>query len=191
MTNREPADGTAIVLHLIEAARDWRTGAFVTSDEGPELGTLARWVDALEERYAREQPAPEPVGWEPRRWREVVDGDRVTMGGVEALVIGAPVTHHWHVDPKSSEYRPAPLEHAARNVRLRWTGPDGAEQEKVYPMPPGGEVECLRGPAGQEADRAAGHRSVLEGERVDVLEHWAGEAVAILELAGLGPVEVI
>lgn len=195
MSTREPFDGTAVVLHLIEAARAARLAVLKADQEikdlhdmPGEVWELIGWVEKLEERYAREQPAPEPVGWEPRRWRELVAGDRVEMGGVEAEVVGDAFTNDWHVDPRSSEYRPAPLEHSVTNVRLKWGEP---AQEKVYPMQPDGEVETLRGPSGLALDAAAGYRSLLAEEPIDVLDGWAADAACTLEAAGLGSVTVM
>lgn len=187
MTDREPFDGTAVVLHLIEACREVasRTGLDL---DGQDVRHIIHWTRELEARYVREQPEPEPVGWEPRRWRELADGDRVEMGGVEAMVVGDAFTNDWHVDPHSSEYRPSPLEHSVTNVRLKWGEP---AQEKVYPMQPDGEVECLRGPIGQERDATAGYRPLLADEPVNVLESWAEDAARTLEAAGLGPIEVM
>lgn len=184
----EPFDGTAIVLHLIEAARAWapyHEARAVVLGEGMEEAdaVMFRWVQELEERYAREQPKAEPVGWEPRTWGELVAGDRVTMGGVEAEVVSI---RRWHVDPRSSEYRPVPLESV--EVRLKWGTPP---QVKGYPMPAAGEVETLRGPAGLALDEANGYRSLLAEEPINVMESWAADAAATLEAAGLGPVEVL
>jgi hypothetical protein len=179
----QPFDGTAEVLHLIEACRRLRKLAPLSE----AARDIHHWVDALEARYTREQPEPEPVGWHPRRWRELVAGDRVEMNGVEALVEGT-VTNNWHVDPRSSEYRPEPLEHSVTVVRLTWGDPPAT---KAYNMPPDGEVETLRGDAGQAVDEANGFRSALQEEPVDVMASWAEDAAITLAAAGLGPVEVI
>lgn len=177
----EPFDGTAVVLHLIEAARACTT---VWREQGtrlkPEATALVAWVAELEERYAREQPAPAPAGWEPRKWRELLPGDRVSMGGQEATIAQPAVTQHWHVDPRSNTYRPQPMEHAVTLIRL-----EGREQ--AYRMPPDGEVETLRGEAGREADALAGYRSWGAEQPVDVLAEWAWEAVQTLRAAGLDP----
>ena len=176
----EPFDGTAVVLYLIEAAR---TCAATWREQGlrlkPEATALVAWVAELEERYAREQPAPAPVGWEPRRWRELLPGDRVSMGGQEATIANV-ATSRWHVDPLSNTYRPQPLEHEVTKVRLEGRAP-------LYSMPPDGEVETLRGEVGQRADAGSGYRSPLVGESVDVIKEWAWEAVQTLQAAGLEP----
>jgi hypothetical protein len=178
----QPADGTAAILHLIEAARA------VTKDYQSEIDPgdfrrLGRWVDELEKFIERAAPAEAPVGWEPRRWREVKPGDTVSAGGVEARVEAAS-TSRWHVDPQSNPVYPKPLEHDVTTVRL-------AGRDRVYQMPPDGEVETLRGPIGQEIDRQAGRgRADREAERIEVLGHWAGEAWQTLAAAGLQPEEV-
>lgn len=187
MTDREvvPFDGTAEVLHLIEAARALAaTAGDVDRRTDPAALAVIGWAQALEARYAREQPAPDPVGWEPRRWRELVAGDTVEAGGVETEVLAAS-TQRWHVDPNSNEYRPTPLEHDVTVVTLAF------RPDQPYRMPPDGEVECLRGPAGQAVDEANGHRSLLSQEPIDVMASWAADAALTLEAAGLGPAEVI
>lgn len=176
----KPADGVAALLHLVEAIRDMRGNL---SDEGFALTAEAEhWVRELDAWIEREQPEPEPMTWHPRRWREVLAGDRVSVGGVEAEVVLAGPLQSWHVDPRSSEYRPAPLEHEVYPVTLRWDG-----QEKRYSMPPDGEVECLRGDAGVAVDEANAFRSSLAEEPINVLESWAEDAVSTLRAAGLRP----
>lgn len=203
-----PVDGCAVVLHLIEAARAWARAA---GEVGPEGTALAAWVAELEDRYEREARGEVTVGWEPRRWRELVAGDRIEMGGVEAVIVSAQ-TQGWHVSPDKYVYHPGigndedenpcracggkcretrgrkyePLEHSITAVRLEG-------YERLYQMPPEGEVETLRGPAGQAVDEVNGHRSRVPGgiDPIEVLSSWAQDAVATLEGAGLGPVEIL
>lgn len=180
MTERKPIDGTAVILHLIEAAR------VVTKDHQSEIDPrdfrrLARWCDELEGWLERITP---PVGWEPRTWKELEPGDTVSVGGVEAVVESA-MYQSWHVNPKSNEYRPTALEHDV--VKLKLEG-----RPKLYDMPPDGEVEVLRGPIGQEKDRLSGRRRAqLQQEHDVMLERWADEAAQTIAAAGLGPVEVV
>lgn len=220
----EPFDGTAIVLHLIEAARAWQVA--VVHELGttgahplPEERELDRWIDELQARYVQEQPAPAPIGWHPRTWSEVTAGDRVSLGGVEADVVRA-ITHHWHVEPDPDDpngrdvrrewhegpdadhcrscqqrclrrrgFRNFPLEHTVTEVALLLPG---QTEPRTYPrMLPDGEVEVLRGPAGQALDEVNGFRSALGEESITVLESWAEDAAITLEAAGLGPVEVL
>jgi hypothetical protein len=201
----QPADGTAIILHLIEAAREWAAEP-MNAGMTPVAYTLAAWVDALEKRYAREKHDLAPVGWEPRRWRELVAGDRIEIGGHEAVIEKA-YDGTWHVDPENYVYHPGPdrgeecrpcggrcretrgrkypaLEQSYVSVKLEG-------REPVYTMPPDGEVETLRGPAGQAIDEANGHRSALGEHEIDVMASWAADAALTLEHAGLGPVEVL
>lgn len=179
MTTAKPWDGTAVILHLIEACRE--VAASETVDHaGQDVTRIRAWVRELEEKLTREL-GPATVGWEPRRWRELVQGDTVSLGGVEAVVESA-VTNHWHVDPRSSEYRPQPLEHSVTALRL-------AGRDQTYQMPPDGEVETLRGPAGQAVDEVNGrHFGMVEADRVLVLGSWAADAFLTLEAAGLNPV---
>ena len=212
----QPVDGCAVVLHLIEAARAWaRTAGAV----GPEGTALAAWVAALEDRYEREARGEVAVGWEPRRWRELVAGDRIEIGGHEA-VIESSFTHDWHVDARDEARRWHPgagndvdgdpcrtcrgacrrgrgwespaLEHSVTSIRL-----EGRRYEKTpdgsYRMPSDGEVETLRGPAGQALDEVNGHRSRVPGgvDPIEVLGSWVADAAATLEAAGLGPIEVM
>jgi hypothetical protein len=199
-------EGYAIVLHLIEAAR---AVAHADGPLSPEGQALVAWVTELEDRLTRETAAG-PVGWEPRRWRELIAGDRVELGGVEAVIASA-VTQNWHVDPEKYTYHPGSgreqdsecracggqcretrgrkyqaLEHSITEVRLEGRDP-------VYQMPPDGEVETLRGPAGQAVDEVNGHRSRVPGgvEPIEVLGSWVADAVGVLEAAGLGPIEVM
>lgn len=181
-SDREPADGAAEILHLIGAARAWNGPDARWC--GPEERHLAKCIERLEARYAREQPAPEPVGWHPRTWRELVAGDRVEVAGTQATVLSS-VTQDWHVDPASNVYRPTGLEHSVTLIRLDY------RPDEPYPMPPDGEVETLRGPAGQAIDEANGFRSALAEEPIDVMASWAQDAADTLAAAGLGPVEVI
>lgn len=200
-------EGYAIVLHLVEAAR---AVAHADGPLTPEGQALVAWVTELEDRLTRETAAG-PVGWEPRRWRELIAGDRVELGGVEA-VIASTVTQNWHVDPEKYVYHVGignsddenpcracrgqcretrgrkyqALEHSITAVRLEGRDP-------LYQMPPDGEVETLRGPAGQALDEVNGHRSRALGgiDPIEVLGSWAEDAAAVLEGAGLGPIEVM
>jgi len=208
MSALQPVDGCAVVLHLIEAARAWaRTAGAV----GPEGTALAAWVAELEDRYEREARGEVAVGWEPRRWRELVAGDRVEIGGHEAVIASA-MTQDWHAHPEKYSYHPGmdndveenpcracrgacretrgrkyeALEHSITAVRLEGRDP-------LYQMPPDGEVETLRGPAGRALDEVNGHRSrVPDGiDPAEVLGSWVQDAAATLEAAGLGPIEVL
>lgn len=205
----QPADGTAIILHLIEAARAWNQPEAKWC--GPEEQDLEYWIGQLEERYAREQAehGPAPVGWGPRAWRELVAGDTVEVGGVEAVIEKA-YPGDWHVSETDYAYHPGPdrgeesdgckncrgrcretrgrkyaaLEHSYVSVKLEG-------REPTYKMPPDGEVETLRGPAGQALDEANGYRSALGEQEIDVMASWAADAAETLEAAGLGPIEVM
>ncbi len=186
----EPADGTAIVLHLIEAARAIADQPYTEAPTSTPEANLRYWVTVLEQRYEREQSAPEPVGWHPRTWGEVVEGDHVQLQGVVALVKAA-TTLHWHVDPsedKDNQYHPRVMEHVDVRVTLHI---EGHEKPVTYPFPPGGEIEVLRGPAGQAVDEANGYRADAGEEPIDVLHSWAEDAAITLNTAGLGPIEVI
>lgn len=176
----QPGDGAAVILHLIEAARAWRRGAFVTSDEDPDLVSVADWVDQLEAWVENCVPDVAPVGWEARTWGELVEGDTVSVGGQEAEVEWTQV-QGWHVDPRSSEYRPQGMERSVTQVRLKG-------RDRVYPMPSGGEVETLRGLAGQALDEANGrHVGMIAADRIMILASWASDAFQTLQASGLNP----
>lgn len=203
----QPADGTAIILHLIEAARELRS-----YDNWPgHVGTsnIVYWIEKLEERYARDRIEPAPVGWEPRAWRDLLAGDTISLGGVEAVVEKAHL-HRWHVSETEYTYHPGPdrgeesdgcrgcggrcretrgrkyAEHERAYVGIKLVG-----REKVYQMPLEGEVETLRGQGGQALDEVNGFRSSLAEEPIDVMASWAADAALTLEHAGLGPIEVM
>lgn len=186
----KPIDGTAVVLHLIEAAREWAEQQSV-----PSAAALVAWVEELESRYAREAGGQEQVGWEPRRWRELVAGDRVEVGGHEAE-IGSAFTSDWHVHPENYVYvqgEGRKYERFERTVtKVKFVGRSNAQtKDGAYDMPPDGEVETLRGPVGQALDEVNGHRSIHAGDPIEVLGSWAAEAVDTLAAAGLGPIEVM
>lgn len=202
VTELQPADGTAVILHLIEAARVW---ARSSGEPGPATA-LAAWVGEIEARYGREKIAPAPVGWDPRKWRVLVKGDRVELGGIEAEIEWTE-TQTWHVDPDEDHRRwhegpeidhckacgqrcrkargwfSPPLKHTFTKVKL-------VGRDQVYKMPPEGEVETLRGEYGRDLDAVAGYRSPLAEEVHDVMTDWARDAADTLAAAGLGPVEV-
>jgi hypothetical protein len=208
ISSLRPIDGAAVVLHLIEAARAFVRTAGPLKAEGV---ALAAWVGELEERYEREARGGAPVGWEPRRWRELVQGDRVSLGGVEAVIAGVGPQFNGHVDPERYAYHPGvgndvdenpcrACRGACRQTRGRkyqaleysYTPVRLEGRDRLYEMPPDGEVETLRGPAGQAVDEVNGYRSQIPGnEPIEVLASWSEEAAAVLEGAGLGPIEVM
>lgn len=182
----QPGDGAAVILHVIEAARAWNAECGLQGPKRarPDLdveNSLAEWVDRLEAWLEREAPAASvSAGWEARTWGELVEGDTVSVGGVEAVVESAQV-QVWHVDPRSSEYRPQPMEHSVTKVRL-------AGREPLYSMPTGGEVETLRGPAGQAIDEVNGrHAGMVAADRILILASWASDAFQTLQATGLNP----
>jgi len=209
-------EGYAIVLHLVEAAR---AVAHADGPLTPEGQALVAWVTELEDRLTRETAAS-PVGWEPRRWRELVAGDTIEVGGEEAVIEHA-YLGDWHVDEEKYAWHPGPNDpengdrcracgggrcrqargrkYAAkeqRYMRLMLVGRRNAENEvdgsyHMYNLD--GEVETLRGPAGQAVDEVNGHRSRVPGgiDPIEVLGSWAEDAAAVLEGAGLGPIEVM
>lgn len=205
MTKLEPVDGTAIILHLIEAARAW---TYSSGHGDTETVALIEWVGKLEERYARERIEAAPVGWEPRYWRDLVSGDRVNVDGHEAVIESA-IPLAWHVDPdeKKRVWHEGPDRDQCKGCSglrckkargwlypaLEWgkTVIKLEGRETLYRIPFENEVETLRGPAGRAVDEANGYRSVLGEEPVNVMASWAADAALTLEAAGLGPIEVI
>lgn len=86
--------------------------------------------------------------WVSRTWTDVRVGDHVRLGiaGPSAYVIAC--THlDWHIDPRSSEYRPVGLEWQAVNVTFS-TDPTPATIHVVDPNKP---VEIELSPAEVEA----------------------------------------
>lgn len=215
MTTPKPADGYAVVLHLIEAARE------LISPEGGQVDQcsdrLIEWTRVLESYLAGEVPDEQPAGWEARTWGEVLPGDRVSLGGVEADVRQA-VILGWHVEPDPEtgvrqvwhpghdaidEESGAPK--YCRGCKGRCARGRGFQtfplehsqvrvelafdgQVKSYGMPTGGEIEVLRGEAGRAADRASGrHTDMIKADRDAVLASWAAESFEVLEATGLSP----
>lgn len=93
-----------------------------------------------------------PVRWDSMTWESLatfpipIEPDsaiRVRLAGVEADLLSA-VVEGWHVDPRSSEYRPIRLEHRAVAVKIRV-----GTEEKMYRMPPTGKVEVRSGSLGE------------------------------------------
>lgn len=91
-----------------------------------------------------------PVRWDPMTWEALATWPepwteplRIRLKGVEADLLSA-VVEGWHVDPRSSEYRPIALEHDVVVVRIRV-----GTEEKVYRMPPSGQVEVRSGSLGE------------------------------------------
>jgi hypothetical protein len=91
-----------------------------------------------------------PVRWDLMTWEALAtwpepwDGPiHIRLKGVEADLLSA-VVEGWHVDPRSSEYRPVALEHDVVAVRIRV-----GQEEKVYRMPPSGQVEVRSGSLGE------------------------------------------
>jgi hypothetical protein len=86
------------------------------------------------------------MSWEDlATWPEPWAGPlRVRLNGVEATLVSA-VLQDWHVDPRSSEYRPIPLDHNVVAVKLIV----GDAEEKMYRMPPSGQVEVHSGSLGE------------------------------------------
>jgi len=217
MSALQPVDGCAVVLHLIEAARAW---ARTAGPVGPGGTALAAWVAELEDRFETETHGDAPVGWEPRRWRELMAGDKIEVGGqvaeIETAYLG-----DWHVDPEKWAWHPGPNDPensdscracGGRCRQTRGRKYEAAEQRYMRLMLVGrrnqdpksddgsyrmfnldGEVETLRGPAGQAADRLSGHRSLAPGgvEPAQILDGWVEDAAATLAAAGLGPIEVL
>ena len=92
-----------------------------------------------------------PERWDPMTWEALAtwpepwtDSLRIRLKGVEADLLSA-VVEGWHVDPRSSEYRPIRLEHDVVAVRIRI----GEAEEKTYRMPPSGQVEVRSGSLGE------------------------------------------
>jgi hypothetical protein len=209
----KPIDGTAVILHLIEAARQC-----VSQDFGlPACAALNEWTFRLESYLAEQIPDEHEAGWEARTWGELLPGDRVSLQGVEALVKQVALLP-WHVEPDPEKgvrqvwhpgcdavdeesgapehcracrgrcqrgrgFQVFPLEHSQVRITLEFGG-----QENSYPMAPDGEIEVLRGPAGIEIDRAAGRGAgQVRADREMVLGSWAAEAFQTLAAAGLSP----
>lgn len=134
----------AAAVEVLVAARRW-----ATADRGglrtvldPPLSALLADLEEME-RAVREYTVasgqePEYV-WVPLTWADVAPGDRVRLPGrpdtEEGVLAVLPLD--WHVDPKSKERWPRPLEHSEIKVTF-------CEPERTYGFPPSGQVEIRR-----------------------------------------------
>lgn len=210
----KPADGTAVILHLIEAARAVGQSYHFPHDPAAieDVRILVDRIEMLETYLAEQIPDEQLVGWEPRTWGEVVAGDTINAGSGDLLVQQA-ARLDWHVEPdrrvwhvgrdavdeerkpeycrgckgrchRAKGFQNFPLEHSQMAVTL--AAADGREGR--FTMPTDGEIEVLRGEAGREIDRAAGRGAqIVKADRDMVLTSWAGEAFQTLAAAGLSP----
>lgn len=212
----KPADGTAVILHLIEAARALAQSA--PRFKGTPAAAVVEWADRLESYLAEQIPDEQPAGWEARTWGEVVAGDRVSLGGVEADVQQAALLP-WHVEP-DPEKGVRQVWHPGRDAvddetgapkhcrgckgrctrgrgyqtfplehsQMRVTLDIDGHGVKALGFAPDGEIEVLRGEAGRELDRVAGRGAdIVKADRDMVLASWAREAYETLAAAGLSP----
>lgn len=161
--------GSALILAVIEAARTIaaRPAVDLANLVGAqvELVTAVRMLDG-----AVKQLLPRPA-WCEGTWVDVArlgEGTRVRLGGHEAVVFSAAL-QAWHVDPRSSEYRPQPLEHQVVAVRL-------GEGQKLYRFPPSGPVEILdvEWPEEDLGSWVAAAGAVLEAQALYDLKHKMG-----------------
>jgi hypothetical protein len=182
---RRPIDGTAVILHLIEAVRAWNQPEARWC--GQEERNLEEWANALETYLAEQIPDEQSAGWEPRTWGEVLTGDRVSAGGQEYLVKQA-VVLNWHVESSASKNEGD----RAFGVRQVWhPGRDGMDEEgkPEYCRPCKGR--CARGRGFQTfplehsqiavtliaADGREGRFTMPTGGEIEVLRGEAGREI--------------
>src|ERR1044072_138718 len=89
-----------------------------------------------------DETQPDPVLiWVERTWADVRTGDRVRMPGTDATAhVQSAMHQRWHVDPRSSEYRPEGLEWSAVRVTLAFAFTN-ATNVSSYDMDPAQPVE--------------------------------------------------
>lgn len=131
----------AAAVEVLVAA--WRWAAIrPQAVDGTPLSALLADLEEME-RAVREYTVasgqePEYV-WVPLTWADVAPGDRVRLPGrpdtEEGVLAVLPLD--WHVDPKSKERWPRPLEHSEIKVTF-------CEPERTYGFPPSGQVEIRR-----------------------------------------------
>jgi hypothetical protein len=173
MNDWKPAQeaGAALILRVIEAARAVvsKPGyglATLYDQDGAALGTAVAMLGA-----AMEQLAPRPA-WRVVTWKDIAgsaaSGTRVRLGTAEAVVESAAL-QTWHADPRSSEFRPQPLEHQVCAVRLAGRG-------QLYSMPPTGAVEILdvEWPEADMAGWVSAAGAVLECQAMENLKRSLG-----------------
>lgn len=79
--------------------------------------------------------------WYPRTWVDVRAGDQVRLPDSDVTATIATAVHlHWHVDPRSSEYEPRPLEWSG--VQVRFEG----EDQPLRTMDPAKPIDILLSP---------------------------------------------
>lgn len=129
-----------------DSARVWLRGILVPEGEADVLWDKDGTVSVRDIAFENHGPyrvtvIVEPAGgWRQRTWADVRENDRVSLGGVEAVVLSAHI-QRWHVDPRSDKYNPRPLEHDIVMVRLQVVG----QEPRVYSMPPSGPIMILEG----------------------------------------------
>jgi hypothetical protein len=160
--------GSALILAVLEAARVMSRELEANPYSPPIVGHLITASRMLDGAIAQLMPRPT---WRATTWGMVAAlgaGTRVRLGGHEAVVASAEL-QQWHVDPRSDQYRPRPLEHRVVAVRL-------GGGEKLYTMPPDGAVEVLDVEWSEEslAEWVAAAGAVLECQAVEELKRTLG-----------------
>src|SRR5687768_4078877 len=138
----------------LDVLQEWMRRIAVPTDHPPELEDhrvvwTAPGVFHLEDQWGtstskdyRVTVIVEPAeSWRQGTWREVAEllaavpdlHLRVALGEAEATVSSA-VVQTWHVDPRSPERYPSPLEHDVVAVKLAERG------DALFKMPPHGVV---------------------------------------------------
>lgn len=156
--------GAALILAVLDAARriantPGHAFAAIFGSPEAELSAAVQMLDG-----AVEQLKPRPA-WRMATWARVAGlgaGTRVRLGGAEAVVESA-VIQSWHVDPRSNEYRPQPMEHQVVFTKL--VGREGG-----YRFPTGGQVEIA---------------DVEYPDPEESLAQWLAAAGAVLEFQAM------
>lgn len=94
-----------------------------------------------DDKQLKREAEREPI-WVECTWRDVRTGDLVRLPhnpSVSPSRVASAVLQGWHVDPRSSEYRPAPLEHST--VRVTLADPASGSFLGSYLMDPDKPIE--------------------------------------------------
>lgn len=157
----------ALILKVVNTARELvNVPAYgmttIFGGLNAELLTAVRMLDG-----ALKQLAPAPT-WRAGTWAEVTEGDRVRLGGQEAVVASA-VVQDWHMRSGGDKWwEDRPEEHRVVFVKLVDRG--------AYSFPPSGQVEILdvAWPKEDLASWVACAAAVLEHQAMESLKRDLG-----------------
>jgi len=123
--------GNSVARVVADAGRGDVIGEFEIAASARRLPPGPEEDGALRAELADAAKANEPI-WVPATWADVRTGDDVRLPGTENYAHVHRAVHlHWHVDPRSSEYRPKPLEWSGVAVTLYTKGNETAGSIEV------------------------------------------------------------